>query len=65
MKDFDDNGIYDEDGFYDYTDDYTSDDYQEYSPSFIGPCTCPHEESVHGWIGCEMEECPCGAHWEE
>jgi len=40
------------------------DDYEEYS-YFEGPCTCLHDEDLHGWGCCDVEDCPCEAGWAE
>jgi len=37
----------------------------EYNASFVGPCTCEHEEEDHGWGSCGVEGCECQAGWEE
>lgn len=37
----------------------------EYSAYFVGPCTCDHLEEEHTWGGCDVDDCPCEAGWEE
>lgn len=33
--------------------------------SFVGSCTCDHDEEEHGWTACDVDRCNCEAHWEE
>lgn len=28
-------------------------------------CTCDHDPKDHGWICCNIRDCPCLGHWEE
>jgi hypothetical protein len=32
---------------------------------FVGPCTCEHFPSEHGYMTCLIVNCDCEAHWEE
>jgi hypothetical protein len=51
------------------TDDEEDEEYPEYQASFVGPCTCDHEQEDHTWGSCSVEEngveCPCEAGWQE
>ncbi len=40
------------------------DDFYSDQTSFVD-CTCEHEPDEHGWMSCDVEDCPCEGHWEE
>ena len=38
---------------------------EEECTSFVGPCSCDHEDEQHGWGSCSVDGCECEAGWEE
>ena len=50
------------------SEDY-EDSWDDYSSAFMFPgddqeCTCEHETIEHGYGSCDVDGCPCEAHWE-
>lgn len=39
-------------------------DWDDIRANLVG-CTCEHEPEEHGWMSCEVEDCPCEGAWEE
>ena len=47
----------------------SEDSWDDYSSEFMFPgddheCTCDHETIEHGYGSCDMDDCPCEAHWQ-
>ena len=40
-------------------------EYEDEEQTYFVDCTCDHEPEEHGWIGCNVEDCDCEAHFEE
>lgn len=45
-------------------DDYEESDYESSAHFEESSCTCDHADDEHGWMECNVEGCPCEAHWE-
>ncbi len=47
-------------------DERDTSDFQDDNAFFdSASCECEHLADDHGWLGCEVEGCPCEARWEE